>query len=97
VSRGFYDRFPLGLNALQDWSNKWLLKLNILKCKTLRSPQADMVRNVINRPDGLINCPDDLLIRPDNLLIRLDRLINRLDDLLIRPDGLLLITIEYHS
>ena len=25
----------LGLNALQDWSNKWLLKLNILKCKTV--------------------------------------------------------------
>jgi len=25
----------LGLNALQDWSNKWLLKLNIFKCKTV--------------------------------------------------------------
>jgi len=25
----------LGLNALQDWSNKWLLKLNILKRKTV--------------------------------------------------------------
>ena len=25
----------LGLNALQDWSNKWLLKLNILKGKTV--------------------------------------------------------------
>ena len=25
----------LGLNALRDWSNKCLLKLNILKCKTV--------------------------------------------------------------
>jgi len=30
-----HKALQLGLNALQDWSNKWLLKLNILKCKTL--------------------------------------------------------------
>ena len=30
-----YKALQLGLNALQDWSNKWLLKLNILKCKTV--------------------------------------------------------------
>ena len=29
-----HKALQLGLNALQDWSNKWLLKLNILKCKT---------------------------------------------------------------
>ena len=30
-----HKALQLGLNALQDWSNKWLLKLNILKCKTV--------------------------------------------------------------
>ena len=30
-----HEALQLGLNALQDWSNKWLLKLNILKCKTV--------------------------------------------------------------
>ena len=34
-----YDKdlkaLQLGLNALRDWSNKWLLKLNILKCTTV--------------------------------------------------------------
>ena len=30
-----FSWIQLGLNALQDWSNKWLLKLNILKCKTV--------------------------------------------------------------
>jgi len=30
-----HKTLQLGLNALQDWSNKWLLKLNILKCKTV--------------------------------------------------------------
>ena len=30
-----YKALQLGLNALQDWSNKWLLRLNILKCKTV--------------------------------------------------------------
>jgi len=29
-----HKALQLGLNALQDWSNKWLLKLNILKCKS---------------------------------------------------------------
>jgi len=28
-----HKALQLGLNALQDWSNKWLVKLNILKCK----------------------------------------------------------------
>ena len=64
----------------------------------LRSPRADMVRNIINRPDGLINRPDklinrpdDLLICPNDLLIRPDRLINHSDNLLIRPDRLIII------
>ena len=57
----------------------------------LRSPRADMVRNIINRPDGLINRPDNLLICPNDLLIRPDRLINHSDNLLIRPDGLIII------
>jgi len=30
-----HKALQLGLNALQDWSNKWLLKLNIFKCKTV--------------------------------------------------------------
>ena len=30
-----YATVVLGLNALQDWSDKWLLKLNIFKCKTV--------------------------------------------------------------
>ena len=30
-----HKALQLGLNALQDWSNKWLLQLNILKCKTV--------------------------------------------------------------
>jgi len=30
-----HKALQLGLNALQDWSNKWLLKLNILTCKTV--------------------------------------------------------------
>jgi len=30
-----HKALQLGLNALQDWSNKWLLKFNILKCKTV--------------------------------------------------------------
>ena len=31
-----HKALQLGLNALQNWSNnKWLLKLNILKCKTV--------------------------------------------------------------
>ena len=30
-----HKALQLGLNALQDWSNKWLLKLNILKCKAV--------------------------------------------------------------
>jgi len=30
-----HKTLQLGLNALQYWSNKWLLKLNILKCKTV--------------------------------------------------------------
>ena len=30
-----HKALQLGLNALQDWSNKWLLKLNNLKCKTV--------------------------------------------------------------
>ena len=30
-----HKALQLGLNALQDWSDKWLLKLNILKCKTV--------------------------------------------------------------
>jgi len=64
----------------------------------LRSPRADMVRNIINRPDGLINRPDklinrpdDLLICPNDLLISPDRLINHSDNLLIRPDRLIII------
>jgi len=57
----------------------------------LRSPRADMVRNIINRPDKLINRPDDLLICPNDLLIRPDRLINHSDNLLIRPDRLIII------
>jgi len=30
-----HKALQLGLNALQDCSTKWLLKLNILKCKTV--------------------------------------------------------------
>jgi len=30
-----HKALQLGLNALQDWSNKCLLNLNILKCKTV--------------------------------------------------------------
>ena len=30
-----HKALQLGLNAVQVWSNKWLLKLNILKCKTV--------------------------------------------------------------
>jgi len=30
-----HKALQLGLNALQDWSNKWLLNLNILKCRTV--------------------------------------------------------------
>ena len=30
-----HKALQLGLKALQDWSNTWLLKLNILKCKTV--------------------------------------------------------------
>jgi len=28
-----HEALQLGLNALQEWSDKWLLNLNILKCK----------------------------------------------------------------
>jgi len=34
----------------------------------VRSPRADMVRNLINRPDDLISRPDELINRPDDLL-----------------------------
>jgi len=50
---------------------------------SLRSPLADMVRNLRNRlddllicPDELMNCTDNLLIRPDGLIIGPDELIN---------------------
>ena len=29
-----HKALQLGLNDLQDWSNKWLFKLNMLKCKS---------------------------------------------------------------
>ena len=57
----------------------------------LRSHREDMVRNIINRPDGLINRLDDLLICPNDLLIRPDRLINHSDNLLIRLNRLIII------
>ena len=55
----------------------------------LRSPRADMVRNLINRPDDLLIRPDRLINRPDDLLICPDDLLIRPDELLIRPDVLI--------
>jgi len=35
TSREDHQSLQKGLNALQEWSNRWLLKLNIRKCKTV--------------------------------------------------------------
>ena len=35
TSREDHQSLQNGLNALQEWSNRWLLKLNISKCKTV--------------------------------------------------------------
>ena len=35
TSREDHQSLQNGLNALQEWSKRWLLKLNISKCKTV--------------------------------------------------------------
>ena len=55
-----HQALQLGLNALQDWSDKWLLKLNIFKCKSVFFAR-NINKNLAIANRSRVSCAHDTL------------------------------------